>query len=109
MKELFEAKNFYDQSARNFADFYLNFARTHAQDFDALAVEMSNIFTAIGLYDDLKVWAGTIEIVQAIDDFLDDHGFWEELVAVYHTAIESAENYFWSRGRKPEPKGYPAT
>jgi len=101
-----QAREFYQQAGHRFADHYRAYAQAHAQDFDALGVEMGNVFSAIDLYTDLNAWSDTVEIVQVVEDFLDAQGYWEELVTAYHLAIESAENYSWSRGRKPEPEAW---
>lgn len=106
MNEQKQARETYKQSARYFADYYSGLARLQKENPITLADEMSNIFTAIGIYGDLKVWSEVVDIVQAINNFLDTQGYWEELVAAYNVAIESAEKYFWSRGRSPEPKAW---
>jgi len=100
------AQSLYQTTSRSFADYYVAYAQAHMQDFVALAEEVRNIFTAIGLCGDLEAWSGVVEIVQAIDDFLDAQGYWQELVAAYNVAIESADNYFWSQGRNPEPDAW---
>jgi len=100
------AHSLYQEAGYRFADHYRAYAQAHAQDFDALDVEIGNVFAAIDLYTDLEAWSDTVEMVQAVDEFLDARGYWEELLAAYKTAIESAENYLWSRGRDPEPEAW---
>ncbi|MEK6750636.1 MAG: tetratricopeptide repeat protein [Chloroflexota bacterium] len=101
---LVKPQDIYIQSARRFADHYREYSRNYQNDFDLLSNEIENIFSCIGLYGDLKAWWEVVETIQIVDDFLDALGYWEELVAGFHIAIESADNYFWMQGRNPRPE-----
>lgn len=94
----------YKQSAHRFADHYQQYSRAYEKDHDALANEIENIFSAIGLYGDLKAWQEVVDTVQLIQDFLDNAGYWEELVTSIRIAVESADNYFWAQRRDPKPE-----
>jgi tetratricopeptide (TPR) repeat protein len=94
----------YKKSARRFADHFQQYTRAYEKNYDALAFEIENIFSAIGLYGDLKAWQEVVDSVLLIDEFLDTTGYWEELVAGLHIAIDSADNYFWMQGRDPKPE-----
>jgi tetratricopeptide (TPR) repeat protein len=97
-------QDIYRTSARRFSDHYREYSRINEKDFDALSSEIDNIFSSVGLYGDLKAWQEVAQMIQLIDDFLDAYGYWEELVAGYHVAIESVERYFWAQGRDPKPE-----
>ena len=94
----------YKQSARRFADHYQQYSRAHGKDYGALASEIENILSAIGLYGDLRAWQEVVDTVQLIQNFLDNAGYWEELVTSIRVAVESADNYFWTQGRDPKPE-----
>jgi tetratricopeptide (TPR) repeat protein len=99
-------KSLFKVSARNFADFYCEYAQQHTLEFTLLEVEIANIFSTIGIYIDHKIWAGVVKVVKAIAEFLEAQGYWEELSHAYQDAIEAAERYFWSRGSDPEPAAW---
>lgn len=99
-------KEFFRRSARSFADYYCDYAQHHTQNFALIREEINNIFGAIGIFNEHKIWSGVVKLTKAIAGSLEAQGYWEELSRVYQDAIEAAERYFWSRGRHPEPEAW---
>lgn len=101
---LIKPQDTYIQSARRFSDHYREYSRINEKDFEVLYSEIENLFSSVGLYEDLKAWSEVAEMIQIIDDFLEAYGYWEELVTGYRVAIESVDKYFWVQRGDPKPE-----
>lgn len=99
-------KNVYKESALAFAEVFRDYAKANERDYPALDVEILNILNAVERSNEFKAWPILIDLVEAIDDFMNASGYWSDLITAYELAIEAAERRFWSLGRSPEPEAW---
>ncbi len=91
----------YGEAGSRFARYYRGYVQAHARDFDALAAEMYNVFTAIDLHYDVGDWAGVVDVVETFDGFLLNQGYWTEALHYDRLAVEAARRLFSDRPEEP--------
>jgi len=65
------------ETQHRFARYFLEFARQHRSDFEALDAEFGNILVAVELYLEQEHWQLLIELARTLGDYWVKRGLWD--------------------------------
>ncbi|HEY0319744.1 MAG TPA: tetratricopeptide repeat protein [Pyrinomonadaceae bacterium] len=81
---------------QRFVAHFLSYAEAHKQttseDFDALEAEKDNVLNALDVAYRMEDWPSVMRIRDALEDFLDLRGYWDEAIQRGEQALQAARN-----------------
>ncbi len=93
-KHLLSADPHAAECRRRFVAYFQSYAETHAQQipegYDALEAERNNLLAALDIAFQAANWQGVMRIHEALEEFLNVHGHWDEAIRCGEQAIHAA-------------------